>query len=79
VEKGYTADLVILDYAPPTPLESANVAGHMIFGMNGSHVETVIVNGKIVMEKRRFPWDTDPIYKEARESALALWGAMDRL
>jgi len=79
VEKGYTADLVILDYEAPTPLVRENVAGHVLFGMGSRDVNTVIVNGKIVMENRTFPWDTAPIYAEARSAARALWQRMDRL
>ena len=79
VEKGYKADLVILDYDSPTPLVRENVAGHVLFGMGSRDVNTVIVNGKIVMENRTFPWDTAPVYAEAQAAARALWQQMDRL
>ncbi len=79
VEEGCAADLTVLDYAPPTPLVAENVAGHLVFGMASGAVETVIVNGSIVMEKRAFPWDTGPAFADAREQAARLWKAMDRL
>ena len=72
VEKGYKADLVVLDYDSPTPLARENVAGHALFGMGSRDVNTVIVNGKIVMENRTFPWDTAPVYAEAQKAAGAL-------
>lgn len=79
VEQGFKADLVVLDYDPPTPLVAENVAGHLVFGMGSASVDTVIVNGKIVLENRRFPWDTQPVLAEARRQAERLWKAMDRL
>ena len=79
VEPGYAADLVVLDYDSPTPLVRENVAGHVLFGMGSRDVNTVIVNGKIVMENRTFPWDTAPVYAEAQAAARALWQRMDRL
>ena len=79
VEKGCKADLVILDYDAPTPLVRENVAGHVLFGMGSRDVNTVIVNGKIVMENRTFPWDTAAVYAEAQVAARALWQQMDRL
>jgi len=78
VEKGYKADLVVLDYAPPTPLVRENAAGHAIFGMGSRDVETVIVNGRVVMENRRFPWDAGRVYAEAQAAARSLWQRMDR-
>ena len=69
VEKGSAADLVVLDYVPPTPLVAANIAGHFVFGMASAHVQTVIVNGAVVMEDRRFPWDTGPALEDARAQA----------
>jgi putative selenium metabolism protein SsnA len=79
VEKGYKADLVVLDYDSPTPLARENVAGHALFGMGSRDVDTVIVNGRIVMESRSFRGDTAAIYVEAQAAARALWQRMDRL
>jgi len=79
VEKGYKADLIVLDYDSPTPLVRDNVAGHAVFGMGSRDVHTVIVNGKIVMEARTFRMDTAAIYAGAREAAQRLWKNMDNL
>jgi putative selenium metabolism protein SsnA len=79
VEKGYRADLVILDYDSPTPLARENVAGHALFGMGSRDIDTVIVNGRIVMESRSFRWDTAAVYAEARAAAKTLWQKMDKL
>jgi putative selenium metabolism protein SsnA len=79
IEPGAKADLAILDYQSPTPLVAANLGGHAVFGMAGRDVQTVIVDGRIVMEDRRFPWDTAGAFRAAREAAKKLWDAMDRL
>jgi putative selenium metabolism protein SsnA len=79
VEKGYKADLVILDYDPPTPIVRENVAGHIIFGMSSRDVSSVIVNGAFVMENRSFRWDTAAAYAAARTASLTLWQKMDSL
>jgi cytosine/adenosine deaminase-related metal-dependent hydrolase len=79
VERGAAADLVVLDYRPPTPLVAENVAGHLVFGMRSADVDTVIVNGRVVLQDRRFPFDTEPLYRQAREAARKLWRNMDAL
>jgi putative selenium metabolism protein SsnA len=79
VERGAAADLVVLDYRPPTPLVAENVAGHLVFGMRSAEVESVIVNGNFIMESRRFPFDTELVLRQAREAARKLWRNMDAL
>ncbi|MCK9212515.1 MAG: putative aminohydrolase SsnA, partial [Ignavibacteriaceae bacterium] len=66
IEEGFAADVVLLDYQAPTPLQSENLAGHFLFGFSSRDVETVIINGKIVYEERHFAFDTTNIYKEAQ-------------
>lgn len=73
VEEGFAADLVILNYDSPTPLLPENIGGHLIFGISSRNVETVIINGKIVLEDRNFPFDTKPLYEHARGQAEKLW------
>ena len=77
VREGYMADLAILSYDPPTPLSAGNAAGHAVFGMGSSAVETVIVGGRICMEGRRFPFDEAEAYRGARAAAADLWVRMD--
>ena len=79
VASGYTADLVISDYQPPTPLRAENLAGHMAFGMTSTDVRTVIIDGEIVYEDRQFPFDTRDIFSAAREAAVKLWNAINKL
>ncbi len=79
LEAGNKADIVIGDYASPTPLAAENIAGHITFGMNSSNVETVLVDGKVVLEDRQFPFDAEKLYAEAREAAKRVWKNIDRL
>ncbi len=79
IEEGFAADVVLLDYQAPTPLQSENLAGHFLFGFSSRDVETVIINGKIVYEERRFAFDTTNIYKEAQKAAKKLWSKMNSI
>lgn len=76
IEEGYIADIVVLDYEPPTLIDSDNVAGHFIFGMSSRDVDTVIINGNVVYENRQFPFDEKEIYAKASEEAKKLWERM---
>jgi 5-methylthioadenosine/S-adenosylhomocysteine deaminase len=54
---GKKADIVVLDLNKPhlTPLlsgEFSNVIPHIVFAAQGSDVETVLIDGRIVMENR---------------------------
>jgi len=79
IEEGYAADVVILDYQVPTPLQSENLAGHFLFGFSSRDVETVLVNGKIVYEERAFTFETSGVYKEAQKAAKKLWSKMNSI
>ena len=50
---GAAADLVLLDYLPPTPLSSENFPWHLIFGMDGQHVNSTMVAGRWLMRNRQ--------------------------
>ncbi|RKX93099.1 MAG: putative aminohydrolase SsnA, partial [Spirochaetes bacterium] len=79
LEKGYKADLVVADYLSPSPLVEENIGGHMVFGMTSTDVETVLINGKIVMENREFPFDVKEIYAKAAIAAKRVWENMDKI
>ncbi len=79
LEKGYKADIVITGYDSPSPLVAENIGGHMVFGMTSGDVETVIINGNIVMENREFPFDIKEIYAKAAVAAKRVWENMDKI
>lgn len=79
IEPGYAADLVIGSYDAPTPLLPDNIAGHIAFGLGSNIVESVMINGKMVMEERSFPLNSEEIYANAREQAKRLWSRMNEI
>jgi putative selenium metabolism protein SsnA len=72
LDVGSIADLIVLDHQPPTPLTADNLAWHLMFGMNSSSVESVMVNGKFVVRNRRTALD-DEIYDQSRKASEKLW------
>ncbi|MBI4470877.1 MAG: putative aminohydrolase SsnA, partial [Acidobacteria bacterium] len=54
IEPGALADLVVLDYDPPTPLTRENLAWHWIFGINSSMIESVMIHGRWIIRDRSF-------------------------
>jgi putative selenium metabolism protein SsnA len=77
VEAGAAADLVLWDYESPTPLEGANVAGHLAFGLSSRSVRSVMVNGTFIVEDRRPAFDQAAIGARARAEATRLWKRME--
>src|SRR5215471_11135858 len=74
---GAAADIVLLDYLPPTPLTSGNFPWHMIFGMDGYQVNSTMVNGRWLMRNRQLlTVDEARIHARARQLSLALWNRM---
>jgi putative selenium metabolism protein SsnA len=74
IEKGAKADIILVDYYPPTPMTSENLLAHVVFGLADAPVDTTIVNGKILMrnkESRRI--DEAAVAARAREIARSLW------
>lgn len=75
IEEGAAADIILLDYFSPTPLNENSVLGHFIFGLSNAKVNTTIVNGKVLMENYLLQVDLDEneINSKARECAQKLW------
>jgi len=74
------ADLVVLDYRPPTPLAADNLAGHLLFGLDRSHVRSTMVAGRFVLRDRRLTSVDEPaVLARARAAAERLWERMQAL
>lgn len=72
--EGAYADIIVVDYNPPTRLYSENVNSHLLFGVSGRAVETTIINGQVVMENRRLTnLDEEEICAKSRELANKAW------
>jgi putative selenium metabolism protein SsnA len=71
---GALADIILVNYDPPTSLHAANLNGHILFGFSGGAVATTIIGGQIVMEDRKFcAIDEKEVMAKARISAAELW------
>ena len=79
IEPGFKADITILDYLNPTPLVEDNAAAHIVWGMSSNCVDSVMVEGKMVMEHRTFDLDVHEIYAKAAEVAKRVWKRVDTI
>jgi cytosine/adenosine deaminase-related metal-dependent hydrolase len=74
LREGALADLVILDYRPPTPLDATNLGAHLLQGLSSRHVESVMVDGVWRLWARKvLAVKTDEVAAHCRESAKAVW------
>ena len=74
IEKGAQADLILVDYYPPTPLDSGNLFGHILFGIANAPVDSLIVNGRYVLrDKQCVTVDERRVAETAAGRARALW------
>ena len=72
--EGAYADVIIVDYNPPTRLDSGNVNSHILFGAGGRSVDTAIINGRVVMDNRKLvQLDEEEICAKSRELACKAW------
>lgn len=74
LKPGAAADLIFVDYPPPTPLSAGNLPWHILFGFRDSQVTTTIAAGKILMRDREMLiLDEKEIAAKASELAGKLW------
>jgi putative selenium metabolism protein SsnA len=80
IAEGRPADLAILDYCPPTPLNEANFFGHLIFGLVDAVVDTTVCRGKILMRaKKIISLDEERLSARSRELAPKMWQRLTEL
>lgn len=74
IEKGAAADLILVDYYPPTPLHAGNLFGHILFGIANAPVDSLMVNGRYVLrDSQCVTVDERRIAEKAAARARALW------
>ncbi len=75
LREGGAADLVLIDYHAPTPLDETTFGGHLVFGLSQASVDTTIVAGRVLMAGKRLRLDLDEaaLAAQARERSRALW------
>lgn len=74
LKEGALADVIVVDYNPPTPINENNINGHLLFGVSGRFVDTTVINGKVIMEDRKLIGiDEERIMAKSRELATEVW------
>jgi putative selenium metabolism protein SsnA len=77
---GAPADIVVLDYPAPTPVDGSTLAAHWVFGLSARSVRDVLVDGRIVVRDRRLATvDQDALVADARAEAVRLWRRLEEI
>jgi cytosine/adenosine deaminase-related metal-dependent hydrolase len=70
-------NLVVLDYDAPTEVTAENFAGHFVYGLDARHVESVIAQGRLIVENRKVvSVDEQEVLAHARDMGRKLWEKM---
>jgi cytosine/adenosine deaminase-related metal-dependent hydrolase len=73
IEVGKRADLIVLRTDAPHWTPTLNIVSNIVYSSSGADVDTVMIDGRIVMEGRRMlTLDEDEVLGEARERSAAL-------
>lgn len=71
---GFSADVIVSDYLPPTELTDANINGHLLFGAGGRSIVTTVAAGRVLMHDRKLQEiDQVEVLARARECARKVW------
>ena len=74
LKAGAMADIILIDYHPTTPLTVDNLPWHIIFGIDGTAVNTTICAGKILMlDRELLTMDEEAVTARSRELARKVW------
>ncbi|MHA1713561.1 MAG: amidohydrolase family protein [Candidatus Ranarchaeia archaeon] len=66
IEKGKKADIIMVDLAKPNVTPLASIPAALVYSASSENVDTVIVDGKILLRNRRFQHiDPTPIMEKA--------------
>ncbi|MCP3874591.1 MAG: amidohydrolase family protein [Desulfobacteraceae bacterium] len=70
-------NLVILDYPAPTKMNADNFLGHFVFGIESSHVDSVVSSGQLIVEEKKLvSANEEDILSFAKEMGTKLWGKL---
>ena len=65
VEEGCLADLTILDLRSPAFTPNFNFVSNLVYAANGGNVDTVICDGRVLMENKKVEGESDILNKAA--------------
>lgn len=66
IKEGYLADLCLIDLRSPAFTPNFNLVSNLVYAANGSCVDTVICDGKVLMENRHVPGEEEILERAAR-------------
>jgi 5-methylthioadenosine/S-adenosylhomocysteine deaminase len=70
---GMKADIIIININKPHLTPLYNEYSHIVYAVNGTDVETVLINGKVVMKNRKLlTLDEDEIVATVEETAIRI-------
>ncbi len=79
LEVGKKADIIIVDLNKPHLTPLYNEYSHLVYAAGGADVDTVLINGKVVMENRRLlTIDEKEVMKQVREIAVRIRKSLRR-
>ena len=74
IKAGALADVIVVEYSAPTPINEDNINSHILFGFMGRSVFTTMINGRFVMKDRVvMTADESRIYAESQIVAEEFW------
>ena len=74
---GAAADIILVDYTPPTQFTADNFLGHFIFGLYDAQVNTTICNGRILMKDKKIQHlDVEKLAAKSVVLAKVMWGRL---
>ncbi|MFH5881810.1 amidohydrolase family protein [Liberiplasma polymorphum] len=79
IQKDYQADLLLIPYNPPTPLNASNAFGHLFFGLfNSFKPKHVFVDGDYVLKNYKVSETLETQYNKASHFAEILWKNIEK-
>ena len=73
IREGALADLILINLNEPQFIPQNNIISGLVYSAKGSEVDTVLVDGKILMENRKLATiDEDKVYGEIRKITARL-------
>lgn len=66
IEEGYLADISLVDLHIPAFTPNFNLVSNLVYAANGSCVDTVICDGKVLMRDKKVPGENEILEQAAR-------------
>jgi cytosine/adenosine deaminase-related metal-dependent hydrolase len=74
LEQGKKADVILVDMRKPHLVPSVDPVANLVYYANGNDVETVIIDGRVVVEDRTIKTvDEQEMLRQAQKAAVRNW------